>query len=433
VPAELEIAMSITLFSHRSLTPALLAVCVAASGAADAQSLVRMDPVTCSGSQVVVIQYRLIETDGVAVRASGACSVTISDSRIVAGSTAVMASGSAQIEITDSVLEGGSHAIHASGSANVSYGGSSLTGAVHSSGLARLGDEGDNRVAAAGSGTTHRAAEPASIRVAPGTTEVRTGPAGVDLSALSGQQVSIGPGGIVVREGAQDVRIDASGQVRVQQGDAETRIGIGPGGAVDVATDQGVLVRVDDAGSFHVVEGDSVVTMAGGWVGIRHGDQVVDVHGVHDAGAWRSHPGSVRIEGDSDRLQIDLGATETAGEVHLQLSGDVVFDFDSAGIRADAARTLAQVAALIRQRADKRVEVVGHTDTIGSDAYNDELSRRRAVAVIAWLNQREGIPASLLAGRGAGSKQPVAHNTRPDGSDDPEGRARNRRVDIRIQ
>ncbi|HRQ63726.1 MAG TPA: OmpA family protein, partial [Xanthomonadaceae bacterium] len=253
------------------------------------------------------------------------------------------------------------------------------------------------------------------------------------LSALTGQQVSVGPGGVVVREGGRDVRVDASGEVRVQQGDAKTRIGHGPGGAVDIVSDLGTMVRVDDAGNFHVVEGDSVVNMAGGWVGIRHGDQVVDVKRGHDAGAWRSHPGSVRIEGDADRLLIDLGAVEQAGEGHVQLSGDVLFDFDSAGIRADAARTLAQVAALIRQRAGERVEVVGHTDSVGSDAYNEELSRRRAVAVMAWLSQREGIPASLLAGRGAGSKQPVAHNTRPDGSDDPDGRARNRRVDIRIQ
>ncbi|HRQ63725.1 MAG TPA: hypothetical protein PKZ76_02475, partial [Xanthomonadaceae bacterium] len=154
--------MSTRHFSHGFTTLMLLALCVAGTGAVEAQSLVPMDPVRCDGARVVVIQYRLIETEGVAVDASGACSVTISDSRIVAGSTAVMASGSARIEITDSVLEGGRHAIHASGSASVSYGGSSLTGAVHSSGLARLRDEGGNRVGTADSTTTPRASGPAT-------------------------------------------------------------------------------------------------------------------------------------------------------------------------------------------------------------------------------------------------------------------------------
>jgi outer membrane protein OmpA-like peptidoglycan-associated protein len=420
-----------TILLH-SVGVALSAALVAPS-AALAQSLVPMEPVTCSGSQVVVVQYRLIEADGVAVAASGSCSVTISDSRIVAGTTAVQASGSAAVEISDSVLSGATTVIHASGRAEVGFSGSRLHGAIHRSAQARVRDDGGNDLAAAPLKPGARTTDPAvSVRAAPAATEIRTGPAGVDISSLTGGQVQIGPGGVVVREGGQDVQIDAAGQVRAREHGRETLIDTGPGGAVAVSGAHGELVRVDAAGRFHVVEGDSVVTMDGGWVGIRHGDQAVDVH-LDEGAAWRSHPGSVQVETDSATLLARLGAVERGDVVHVQLAGDVLFDFDSAAILADAARSLAEVGALIRQRARARVEVLGHTDSIGTERYNEELSRRRALAVMAWLSEREGVPAGLMAGRGLGAKQPVAHNTRPDGSDDPEGRARNRRVEISIR
>jgi outer membrane protein OmpA-like peptidoglycan-associated protein len=407
-----------------SLTVATAAA-LTTPGAARAQSLVPMDPVTCSGSQVVVVQYRLIETDGIAVAASGSCSVTISDSRIVAGRTAVMASGSAAVEISDSVLSGAAAVIHASGHAEVSFSDSRLHGAIQRSAQARVRDDGGNELAST-------PLKPGASTFDPIASEIRTGPAGVDISSLTGGQVQIGPGGVVVREGGQEVQIDAAGHVRARDHGSETRISTGPAGAVDISGAHGELVRVDDAGRFHVVEGDSVVTMDGGWVGIRHGDQMVDVH-MDEGAAWRSHPGSVRVESDGATLLARLGAVERADTVHVQLAGDVLFDFDSSAIQPDAAHSLAEVGALIRQRARARVEVVGHTDSIGAEAYNEELSRRRALAVIVWLSEREGIPAGLMAARGLGSRQPAAHNTKPDGSDDPEGRARNRRVEISIR
>lgn len=77
------------------------------------------------------------------------------------------------------------------------------------------------------------------------------------------------------------------------------------------------------------------------------------------------------------------------------------------------------------------VYIVGHTDSIGGDAYNHKLSSDRAAAVMGWLSRHESIPAAIMVGRGLGSTKPVAHNTTmPDGSDNPEGRARNRRVEI---
>lgn len=74
--------------------------------------------------------------------------------------------------------------------------------------------------------------------------------------------------------------------------------------------------------------------------------------------------------------------------------------------------------------------IEGHTDAKGSEAYNLKLSERRAEAVVEWLAVREGIDTAWLDRRGLGEAQPAAPNARPDGRDDPEGRQRNRRVEV---
>lgn len=121
-----------------------------------------------------------------------------------------------------------------------------------------------------------------------------------------------------------------------------------------------------------------------------------------------------------------LGAQETQLEVRVALPADVLFDFDKADIRSDAASALAHLATLIRAYPSGRADVEGHTDSKGDDAYNQRLSLRRAEAVRRWLVEREGIEAGRLATRGAGESRPVASN------DDEAGRQRNRRVEVVI-
>ncbi|HHN66623.1 MAG TPA: OmpA family protein [Thermopetrobacter sp.] len=118
------------------------------------------------------------------------------------------------------------------------------------------------------------------------------------------------------------------------------------------------------------------------------------------------------------------------GELKLNISADVLFAFDRADIRPQAAHALAQVALLIREKRPRRVRIEGHTDAKGSDAYNMRLSLRRAKAVRTWLAGKEGIPLKLMTVKGFGERKPVAPNTRADGSDDPDGRRLNRRVEI---
>lgn len=111
-----------------------------------------------------------------------------------------------------------------------------------------------------------------------------------------------------------------------------------------------------------------------------------------------------------------------------ELAADVLFDFGSATLRPEASAALADILGSMRQTYPyPRIMVEGHTDSIGSDAANDALSLRRAQAVRQWL-MGNGIPAQAIATEGLGKRQPVAPNSFPDGRDNPEGRARNRRV-----
>jgi outer membrane protein OmpA-like peptidoglycan-associated protein len=127
-----------------------------------------------------------------------------------------------------------------------------------------------------------------------------------------------------------------------------------------------------------------------------------------------------------------LAVKETATEIRLELSADVLFDFDKADIRPDAAKVLAQAAEFVRGQGTRRVVIEGHTDAKGTDQYNQRLSERRAQAVKRWFQEREGLKAMTLETRGLGARRPVAANAKPDGSDDPEGRQKNRRVEIVI-
>ena len=136
-----------------------------------------------------------------------------------------------------------------------------------------------------------------------------------------------------------------------------------------------------------------------------------------------------KVEDMGGKVQ-DLQVKETATEIHIELAADVLFDFDKANIKAQAAATLKQAASVIRDKAKGVVQIEGHTDAKGSDAYNQRLSGQRATAVKTWLINKEGLKNVKFETHGFGAKKPVAPNTKPDGSDDPAGRQKNRRVEI---
>jgi len=136
---------------------------------------------------------------------------------------------------------------------------------------------------------------------------------------------------------------------------------------------------------------------------------------------------------DLESAMADLHAKVVGQEIHIELSADVLFDFDQAAIRRDAAAALAKAAVILRAHPGSRVRVEGHTDNKGSHAYNLQLSQRRAQAVVTWLREREGLSGAAFAVQGFAETRPVAPNAKPDGSDNPPGRQRNRRVEIVVE
>lgn len=129
----------------------------------------------------------------------------------------------------------------------------------------------------------------------------------------------------------------------------------------------------------------------------------------------------------------DLGAKVTEQEIKIALSGDILFDFDKDTLRPDAFPTLEKVAEVLSQYPDAPVLIEGHTDSKGKEKYNQNLSERRAKSVKNWLVENAGADGGRIKTKGWGEARPAVPNEKPDGSDDPDGRQQNRRVEITIK
>jgi OOP family OmpA-OmpF porin len=104
---------------------------------------------------------------------------------------------------------------------------------------------------------------------------------------------------------------------------------------------------------------------------------------------------------------------------------DVLFDFDKSNVKPEAASILDRLVAFMNENKDKKVSLSGHTDNVGSEAYNQKLSERRVSSVQDYV-VKKGVEASRVSGQGFGESKPIADNkTR-------EGRAKNRRVEIKV-
>lgn len=129
----------------------------------------------------------------------------------------------------------------------------------------------------------------------------------------------------------------------------------------------------------------------------------------------------------------DVEVQETDDQTIYRISGTVLFDFDRADLRPEALDVLDEIRAAIEDRGESgTIEIAGHTDAVGTAEYNYDLSVRRATGVALWF--RERVPAGQdIQAVGYGETQPIAPNTKADGSDDPTGRAQNRRVEVIVE
>jgi outer membrane protein OmpA-like peptidoglycan-associated protein len=131
----------------------------------------------------------------------------------------------------------------------------------------------------------------------------------------------------------------------------------------------------------------------------------------------------IDIELRLERVKNEDLADRLENEGKVDLYG-IYFDTDKATLRPESEATLNQVLAMLKGKPGLRIEIGGHTDSQAGDAYNLDLSKRRAQSVMKWLTDK-GIAATRLTAQGFGESQPVADN------ETAAGRALNRRVEIR--
>ena len=122
------------------------------------------------------------------------------------------------------------------------------------------------------------------------------------------------------------------------------------------------------------------------------------------------------------QLNSILQTRDSARGLIVNMS-DVLFDFGSYTLKPGAREKLAKISGIVLAHPGLTLQIEGHTDSVGTDEYNQQLSERRADSVRDFLAEN-GVPASSITARGLGKTQPVASN------DTPEGRQRNRRVEL---
>jgi outer membrane protein OmpA-like peptidoglycan-associated protein/tetratricopeptide (TPR) repeat protein len=128
---------------------------------------------------------------------------------------------------------------------------------------------------------------------------------------------------------------------------------------------------------------------------------------------------------------------EAGSEVHGAKAGEylvvknIMFDFDKYVLNDEGKKDLERLYTIMKQYPELSVEVVGHSDAMGKEVYNLELSMKRANSVVNYLAGK-GIDKSRFISKGVGEEQSIAINQNPDGTDNPEGRKYNRNAEIRL-
>jgi peptidoglycan-associated lipoprotein len=110
---------------------------------------------------------------------------------------------------------------------------------------------------------------------------------------------------------------------------------------------------------------------------------------------------------------------------------NIYYAFGKADIRPDAAKELDKLVQLLTDNPEIQIELSSHTDSVDTESYNLDLSQRRAQSAVNYIIER-GIAPDRLVAKGYGESKPIARNTNPDGSDNEQGRQKNRRTEFKI-
>jgi outer membrane protein OmpA-like peptidoglycan-associated protein len=131
---------------------------------------------------------------------------------------------------------------------------------------------------------------------------------------------------------------------------------------------------------------------------------------------------------------ITLDTTIVLDKIELNkifVLDNIYYNFNRADIREDAAKELDKLVQLLVDNPEIKIELGSHTDSVDTDAFNLDLSQRRAESAVRYIVQH-GIAPDRIVAKGYGESKPIARNTNPDGTDNPVGRQKNRRTEFKI-
>jgi len=146
---------------------------------------------------------------------------------------------------------------------------------------------------------------------------------------------------------------------------------------------------------------------------------------TREADAARTDANEARVDADELQRQIDAMHAEATDRGLVLTLGDVLFTSGQADLKVGATSNLNKLVVFLNKYPERNIMIVGHTDNQGSDAYNMDLSQRRADSVRVYLTEL-GIESQRIAAQGMGEQQPVGDNA------SESGRMQNRRVEVII-
>ena len=184
------------------------------------------------------------------------------------------------------------------------------------------------------------------------------------------------------------------------------------------------LSRKQKGGAIGAATGAAVGGVIGNQTGSTARGAIIGAVVGGTAGAIIGH----QMDQQAKELKLEIpGATiERVGEgIQVTFASGLLYDFDSDAVKAEAQSNLRALAGSLDKYPDTDLVIIGHTDQVGSAAYNQGLSERRSAAAARYLTA-QGVSGARIATRGLGETEPVASN------DTEAGRSANRRVEVAI-
>jgi outer membrane protein OmpA-like peptidoglycan-associated protein len=184
----------------------------------------------------------------------------------------------------------------------------------------------------------------------------------------------------------------------------------------------------------HATKGALIGASAGAVAGLISGDDAVErrQHAMIGAGIGALAGGSVGYYMDKEEMKLrqelegtGVSVTRDGDNITLNMPGNITFATNSSDLNAGFYDVLTSVSKVLNEYDKTVIEVAGHTDNTGSDAYNQSLSERRAASVASYLRTQKVVPERMIT-VGLGEAHPVADNESAD------GRQANRRVELTL-